>query len=63
MYHGMSDLKKKGWVKEYNSKTELNWWAPKSKESRNIFITDYLITYLCICLRMQNVNKILYLEK
>lgn len=31
MYHGMSDLKMKGWVKEYNSKTELNWWAPKSQ--------------------------------
>jgi hypothetical protein len=35
MYHGMSDLRKKGWVKEYNQNTQLNWWAPKSKEGRN----------------------------
>lgn len=31
MYHGMADLKKKGWVKKYNNSTRLNWWAPDSQ--------------------------------
>jgi hypothetical protein len=31
MYHGMSDLRKKGWVKEFDSSPVLNWWEPGSK--------------------------------
>jgi len=31
IYHGMSDLSKKGWVKEYDSSPVMNWWEPGSK--------------------------------
>jgi len=29
-YHGMTDLKQKGWVKEFDSSEELNWWKKGS---------------------------------
>ena len=31
MYHGLSNLRMKGWVKEFNSSPVLNWWEPGSK--------------------------------
>jgi len=31
IYHGMSDLSKKGWVKEFDSSSTMNWWKPGSK--------------------------------
>jgi len=30
MHHGMADLKKKGWVEEFNSSPNMNWWQPGS---------------------------------
>jgi len=31
IYHGMSDLSKKGWVKEFDSSPVMNWWEKGSK--------------------------------
>lgn len=31
IYHGMSDLSKKGWVKEFDSSPVLNWWEKGSE--------------------------------
>jgi len=31
IYHGMSDLSKKGWVKEFDSSPVMNWWQKGSK--------------------------------
>jgi len=31
MYHGMSDLSKKGWVKEFDSSPVMNWWVKDSE--------------------------------
>jgi len=31
IYHGMSDVKKKGWVKEFDSSPVMNWWEKGSK--------------------------------
>ena len=31
IYHGMSDLSKKGLVKEFDSSPNLNWWVKDSK--------------------------------
>ena len=30
MYHGASDLSKRGWVKEFNNSPTLGWWEPGS---------------------------------
>eukprot|EP00092_Neocalanus_flemingeri_P038999 GFUD01042454.1.p1 GENE.GFUD01042454.1~~GFUD01042454.1.p1 ORF type:complete len:596 (+),score=215.72 GFUD01042454.1:176-1963(+) len=30
IHHGMADLSKKGWVEEFNSSPNMNWWQPGS---------------------------------
>ena len=30
IYHGVGDLSKRGWVKEFNSSPTLGWWKPGS---------------------------------
>ena len=31
IHHGMADLSKKGWVEEFNSSPNMNWWKPGSE--------------------------------